>query len=72
MQFEKKKARQASFTTIEFTEDMAKTLYFYFDTYQQDGVAEVLMRDDKSLWLKNPNGSVQFLGSTGRLGTYHA
>lgn len=46
----------------EFTEDMAKTLYFYFDTYAVEGVVRVEVTK-AGLWLPNPIlGNRQFLG----------
>ena len=46
----------------EFTEDMAKTLYFYFDTYAVDGVVQVEVTK-AGLWLPHPIlGNRQFLG----------
>lgn len=54
--------------TIELTEDMAKTVYFYFERYAVDGVVSVEILDDGSLWLPHhETGTRQFLGSTKRL-----
>lgn len=49
--------------TAEFTEDMIETLAKFFDTYEDDGVVSVEVTDH-GLWLNNPNGSRQFLGSS--------
>ena len=59
-------ALPAERTTIlaeaEFTEDMAKTLYFFFDTYAVEGVVRVEVTK-AGLWLPNPLlGNRQFLG----------
>lgn len=54
--------------TIEFTEDMAKTLSDHFDTYAVDGIVSVEVLDDGSLWLPHClSGTRQFLGSTRKL-----
>lgn len=54
--------------TVELTEDMARTLYFYFDRYAVDGVVSVEVLDDGSLWLPHrETGTRQFLGSTRKL-----
>ena len=46
---------------VEFTEDMAETLRKYFVAYEVEGVV-TLESDDIGLWLRNPNGTRQFLG----------
>lgn len=54
--------------TAAFSKDMAETLLDYFDRYAVNGTVEVEVTDH-GLWLVNPNGSKQFLGSTERLST---
>lgn len=49
--------------TAPFTRDMAENLLKYFDRYEVDGVVVVEVTDH-GLWLENPDGSRQFLGST--------
>ena len=46
----------------EFTQDMAETLSEYFASYSSDGVV-TLEVTDKGIWLRNPVGGRQFLGS---------
>jgi len=49
--------------TAAFSKDMAATLKDYFDQYAVDGIVEVEVTDN-GLWIINPNGTKQFLGST--------
>ena len=51
------------FATAEFSRDMAETLLEHFDTYAVDGVVRLEVTDH-GLWLENPDGTRQFLGST--------
>ncbi|MEM7295941.1 MAG: hypothetical protein AAF330_04850 [Pseudomonadota bacterium] len=46
---------------VQFTHDMVETLREYFACYEVDGVV-TLEANAKGLWLKNPDGSRQFLG----------
>lgn len=52
--------------TAAFSRDMAATLNDYFDRYAVGGVVEVEVTDN-GLWIINPDGTKQFLGSTVRL-----
>lgn len=46
----------------EFSRDMVETMLHYFDTYADDGVLTVEVREG-GLWLPNPvTGGRQFLG----------
>lgn len=57
MKHPKKKA------TARFDRNMVDMLSEYFSTYSNNGVVEVEVTDH-GLWLINPNGTRQFLGST--------
>lgn len=46
----------------EFTQDMAETLLEYFSTYSERGIV-TLEVTNKGIWLRNPAGGRQFLGS---------
>lgn len=46
----------------EFSRDMVETLLRHFSTYSVEGVVSVEVTD-KGLWLRNPDGTRQFLGS---------
>lgn len=46
----------------QLSKDMVDTLDQYFDEYAEEGVVSVEVTDC-GLWLVNPNGSRQFLGS---------
>lgn len=68
-----KTATKRIVASFEMTEDMARTLYFYFDKYEVSGVVKVEALDDGSLWLPHyESGTRQFLGSTKPLGRYDA
>jgi len=46
---------------MQFTHDMVETMLKYFMAYAVDGVV-TLERTEQGVWLKNPDGSRQFLG----------
>lgn len=49
--------------TAEFSADMANTVEKYFNTFAVNDEISIEVTD-KGLWLQNPFGGVQFLGST--------
>lgn len=49
-----------------FTIDMVQTLNTYFHAYECDGIVKLEVTPS-GLWLVNPNGGQQFLGSATKL-----
>ena len=55
--------RPKKIATARFDKSMVDLLSKHFSTYSSDGIVEIEVTDH-GLWLLNPNGTRQFLGST--------
>lgn len=71
MMTNQRKATPTILAEAKFSEDMVGTLTAFFKTYEDGGVVTIEVTDH-GLWLKNPIGGRQFLGSTTVIGTPYA